>query len=191
MRTSQRRPAGVSIGCGPSTAKGSAFRPATTASSRAVAGSGAGCFVLRGGESGTAAFYRILPGAPMPSSTKGVQLKTRHRACKKKLRKTKATVEGFRAQSIPQPPQAMATCVATKFVPSRESNLARVAPCAGPRNTTEGAKIRWFEWSSTVERNINCDENLPEEMCRRAGYHAAGSPRTIALPTLATRLLPR
>src|SRR5208283_1815176 len=68
MRTSQRRPAGVSIGCGPSTPKGSELRPASRASMGATTGSAGAAFGFRGGVSGTAAFYRILPAGPTGSA---------------------------------------------------------------------------------------------------------------------------
>src|SRR5208337_2507563 len=80
MRTSQRRPAGVSMGCGPRTPKGSELRPATSAFMRATAGSAGGAFGFRGGVSGTAAFYRILPAGPTGSAAivayPGLQVET-------------------------------------------------------------------------------------------------------------------
>ena len=68
-RTSQRRPAGVSMGCGPSMPKGSELRPASSASMRATTGSTGAAFGFRGGVSGTAAFYRILPAGPTRRAT--------------------------------------------------------------------------------------------------------------------------
>ena len=138
MRTSQRRPAGVSMGCGPSTAKGSELRPASRASMRVTAGSAGGAFGFRGGVSGTAAFYRILAAGPTGSAENVAYLGQQPAVFRSEWAgKLQRRLRDSAPESLPQPPPPMTSCVATKSVPSGESNVRRVALCARARNTPE------------------------------------------------------